>query len=120
MGVPTGLGQVQRRGINGLTEPEIQAAAQAGHRWKLVCSAKRIGEQVEARVRPEQLDPGDPLFDVMGTSAAVTFVTDVLGELTIRESAPGPRTTAYGMLADLLNCVFPAGAATPSPSVTAI
>lgn len=108
MGVPTGLGQVQRRGIEGLTEPEIQAAAQAGRRWKLVCSAKRIGEQVEARVRPEQLDPADPLFHVMGTSAAVTFVTDVLGELTIRESAPGPRTTAYGMLADLLNCVLPA------------
>jgi homoserine dehydrogenase len=85
----------------------------------LVCSAKRIGEQVEARVGPEQLDPSDPLFHVMGTSAAVTFVTDVLGELTIRESAPGPRTTAYGMLADLLNCVLPPGSATPSPSLTA-
>jgi homoserine dehydrogenase len=115
MGVPTGLGQVQRRGIEGLTELEIRQASQAGRRWKLVCSAKRIGEQVEARVGPERLDPSDPLFHVMGTSAAVTFVTDVLGELTIRESAPGPRTTAYGMLADLLNCVLPPGSAKPKP-----
>jgi homoserine dehydrogenase len=119
MGVPIGLGQVQRRGIEGLTDVEVRQASLAGRRWKLVCSAKRIGEQVEARVGPDQLDPGDPLFHVMGTSAAVTFVTDVLGELTIRESAPGPRTTAYGMLADLLNCVLPAGTATPNPSLTA-
>ena len=105
MGVPTGLGQVQRRGIDGLTEVDIRQASQAGRRWKLVCSAKRIGERVEARVGPEQLDPGDPLFDLMGTSSAVTFVSDVLGELTVSERAPGPRTTAYGMLADLLNCV---------------
>jgi homoserine dehydrogenase len=119
MGVPTGLGQVQRRGIEGLTELEIRQASQAGRRWKLVCSAKRIGEQVEARVGPEQLDPSDPLFHVMGTSAAVTFVTDVLGELTIRESAPGPRTTAYGMLADLLNCVLPPGSAKPKPRLIA-
>lgn len=107
MDVPTGLGQVQRRGIDGLTEADIRQTSQAGRRWKLVCSAKRIGERIEARVGPEQLDPGDPLFHVMGTSAAVTFVSDVLGELTVSESAPGPRTTAYGMLADLLNCVLP-------------
>jgi len=119
MGVPTGLGQVQRRGIDGLTEVDIRHALQAGRRWKLVCSAKRIGERVEARVGPEQLDPADPLFHVMGTSAAVTFVSDVLGELTVSESAPGPRTTAYGMLADLLNCLLPPGSATQSPSLTA-
>ena len=105
MRVPMGLGQVQRRGIDGLTDLEVRQASQAGRRWKLVCSAKRIGERVEARVGPEQLDPGDPLFDLMGTSSAVTFVSDVLGELTVSERAPGPRTTAYGMLADLLNCV---------------
>jgi len=119
MGVPIGLGQVQRRGIDGLTEVDIRQASEAGRRWKLVCGAKRIGERVEARVGPEQLDPGDPLFHVMGTSSAVTFVSDVLGELTISESAPGPRTTAYGMLADLINCVRPSSAATPSPSLTA-
>ncbi len=111
MGVPIGLGQVERRGIEGLTDREIQQASQSGHRWKLVCGAKRIGDQVEARVEPELLDSSDPLFHVMGTSAAVTFTSDVLGELTIRENAPGPRTTAYGMLADLLNCVLPAARA---------
>ncbi len=109
MGVSTGLSQVQRRGIAGLTEEDIRQASQAGRRWKLVCSARRIGGRVEARVGPEQLEPDDPLFHVMGTSAAVTFVSDVLGELTVGESAPGPRTTAYGMLADLLNCVLADG-----------
>jgi homoserine dehydrogenase len=39
---------------------------------------------------------------VMGTSSAVSFTTDVLPSLTISEGDPGPLTTAYGMLADLL------------------
>jgi homoserine dehydrogenase len=41
----------------------------------------------------------------MGTSSAVTFQSDVLGALTLLEENPGPHTTAYGLLADLLNSV---------------
>jgi homoserine dehydrogenase len=41
----------------------------------------------------------------MGTSSIVTFETDVLGALSLREDDPGPHTTAYGLLADFLNAV---------------
>ena len=55
------------------------------------------------------VDASDPLFSVMGTSAAVTFTTDVLGPLTISESESqtisGPRSTAYGLLADMISAV---------------
>ena len=54
---------------------------------------------------PELLDPTDPLYNVMGTSSAVTFHSDALGPLTITESDPGPHTTAYGLLADYINAV---------------
>jgi homoserine dehydrogenase len=90
-----------------LSEADIRQAAEAGRRWKLVCSAVRQGDGVDARVSPELLEASDPLFHVMGTSAAVTFESDVLGPLTVREGDPGPRTTAYGMFADLLNCLVP-------------
>jgi homoserine dehydrogenase len=53
-------------------------------------------------VQPEQVDPSDPLYTVVGTSSAVTFTTDVLPSLTVTEGDPGPVTTAYGMLADLM------------------
>jgi homoserine dehydrogenase len=50
-------------------------------------------------------DRSDPLFTVMGTSSAITFQSDVLGALTVTEADPGPHTTAYGLLADILNVI---------------
>ena len=102
MDTPLVPDRVDRRGIDGLTQDDIRSAARDGRRWKLVCSAQRKGAGVTARVQPEQVDPSDPLYTVVGTSSAVTFTTDVLPSLTITEGDPGPVTTAYGMLADLI------------------
>ncbi len=41
----------------------------------------------------------------MGTSSSITFVSDVLGRLTVTEENPGPETTAYGLLADFINAM---------------
>jgi homoserine dehydrogenase len=94
--------RVERRGIDGLALEQIETAKRDGRRWKLVCSAEHTPAGLVARVQPELIDPSDPLYTVMGTSSAVTFVTDVLPSLTVTEGDPGPLTTAYGMLADLL------------------
>jgi homoserine dehydrogenase len=102
MDTPLTPDRVERRGIDGLTQDDIRLAARDGQRWKLVCTAQRTGAGVSARVHPEKVDPSDPLYTVEGTSSAVTFTTDVLPSLTITEGDPGPVTTAYGMLADLL------------------
>lgn len=111
---PLTLDQVERQGILELEAEAVQQAAEAGMRWKLVCGAERSEapaaaepseESVRARVTLERIGPEDPLYGVSGSSSAVTFVTDVLGDLTLTENDPGPRTTAYGMLADLLDAV---------------
>jgi len=49
----------------------------------------------------------DPLYHVRGTSSAITFQSDVLGDLTLLETDPGPETTAYGLLADFLRAARP-------------
>jgi len=103
MGIPLKPAQVDRTGIRNLTREDIQRAMQAGNRWKLVCSAKRTGDSVTARVVPAMVEPDSPLFGVEGTSSIVTFETDVLPGLSIVESNPGPETTAYGLLADFIN-----------------
>jgi homoserine dehydrogenase len=94
--------QVERKGIAGLTPADVELASQAGKRWKLVCSAGWEGGVLTARVAPEVVDAGDPLFNVSGTSSAITFFTDVLPALTVVEGDPGPQTTAFGLLADFL------------------
>lgn len=95
--------QVEREGIGGLSEQQVLAARQAGERWKLICQARRQGDGLMARVAPERVPAEDPLFGLRGTSSAITFETDTLGPLTVMESDPGPQTTAYGLLADMLH-----------------
>lgn len=105
MGIPLQPQQVHRRGIAHLRRKEVEQAGTAGERWKLICSAQREGVSVQARVQPERISSADPLYHVGGTSSAISFVTDVLGELTLVERDPGPHTTAYGLLADFLRSV---------------
>ncbi len=105
MDVPLKPEQVERRGIEDLSLQDIEAARAAGRRWKLVCQAERSGHGVQARVHPQQVEPSDPLYQVMGTSSAVTFHSDVLGALSLVEDDPGPHTTAYGLLADFVNAL---------------
>jgi homoserine dehydrogenase len=105
MQVPLLPAQVDREGIEAITRADIDAARQAGKRWKLICQAERTGGGVHARVQPVELDTSDPLYFVNGTSSALTLRTDVLGDLTLTETDPGPHTTAFGLLADFINAV---------------
>jgi len=105
MGFPLKPDQVDREGIGAITRDDVAQAEGQGQRWKLLCQAKRTEDGVQANVHPELVDAGDPLYSVMGTSSAITFESDTLGLLTLRENDPGPHTTAYGLLADFLNAV---------------
>jgi len=97
--------QVERQGIRGITPEQIAQALQAGERWKLVCSAHWDQNRLAASVAPERVGAASPFYGVSGTSSVIQFESDVLPALTIVEGDPGPETTAYGMLADLLNAV---------------
>ncbi|HMD87732.1 MAG TPA: homoserine dehydrogenase [Anaerolineaceae bacterium] len=103
MGIPVTPDQVDRQGIRKITREMIAEAEQAGERWKLVCTAYRQGNALRTRVAPERVTPDSPLFSINGTSSYVEFETDVLPGLGIVENNPSPETTAYGLLADMIN-----------------
>jgi len=105
MDIPLKPAQVERQGIRNLTSQAVINALENGKRWKLVCSAKRSGLSVEARVAPELVDMNSPLFIINGTTSIIQFNTDVLESISVVESNPGPTTTAYGLFADFLNAV---------------
>jgi homoserine dehydrogenase len=96
---------VNRQGIRGITPADLVTAKNQGKRWKLVCSARVEADSFKARVAPEMLTPDSLLYHAEGTTSLVQFESDVLGLLTLIESDPSPRTTAYGLLADFLNAV---------------
>jgi len=97
---------VAREGIRNITLEDILEARAADQRIKLVCEvANQPGGGIAASVAPRRLPLTDPFTSVMGTSSVIDYCTDVLPQLTILENSPSPTTTAYGMLADMLNVV---------------
>ncbi|MDL1909151.1 homoserine dehydrogenase [Chloroflexi bacterium CFX6] len=110
MDVPLKPQDVERRGIREITPGMIEQAKGSGKRYKLVCSAERVGDQIKARVAPELVDSSSPLYGIMNSSSGVAFRTDVLPDYSItvteREGMPGgPVETAYGLFADFVNIV---------------
>jgi homoserine dehydrogenase len=106
MDIPLLPDQVDRTGIRGLTPDLIQDAAEGGKRWKLVCEVARDVNSprgVTATISPQMVDPESNLYNISGTSAILEITSDVLGKLILIEQDPSTRTTAYGLLADLLN-----------------
>ena len=94
---------VDRTGIRGISAQDIAEAKAEGKRWKLICRGEWHGEQFLAQVKPEKVGPESPLYSVSGTSSFVSFALDVLPGLGILESDPSPKTTAFGLLADLID-----------------
>jgi len=105
MNSPIRPDEVERKGIEDFTAETIKQAKAEGKRWKLMCSAKQEGDKVVAKVGPEMVGAETAFYSIEGTSAMVSFESDVLGELSLIEKNPGPDTTAYGLLADFVNAV---------------
>jgi homoserine dehydrogenase len=110
MDVPLKPVDVEREGIRSITPAMIKDAKAQGKRYKLVCSARRQGGLVKARVAPELVEPSDPLHGMEDSTTGLAFRTDVLGDYSIIESeregmVAGPEPTAYGLFADFINAV---------------
>ena len=102
--------QVNPTGIRGITSEMIANAKAEGKRYKLVCSAEKIGDKVEASVSPQLVDSTSPLYGMMNSSTGITFRTDVILDYSIVLSEKpgmkgGPVETAYGLFADFVNIV---------------
>jgi homoserine dehydrogenase len=102
--------QVNPTGIRGITPEMIAKAKAEGKRYKLVCSAEKVGDKVAASVAPQLVDSSSPLYSMMNSNTGITFRTDVIPDYSIivseREGMQGgPIETAYGLFADFVNIV---------------
>jgi homoserine dehydrogenase len=97
--------QVNPTGIRGITAEMIAKAKAEGRRYKLVCSAEKAGDKVEANVSPQLVDAASLLYGMMNSSTGITFRTDVILDYSITQTERpgmqgGPVETAYGLFAD--------------------
>jgi len=100
--------QVNPIGIRGITPEMIAKAKAEGKRYKLVCSAEKIGDKVNANVAPQLVDSSSPLYGMMNSSTGLTLRTDVILDYSITLSEKpgmqgGPVETAYGLFADFVS-----------------
>jgi homoserine dehydrogenase len=102
MGASITLGDVARQGITGLTPQDIATARNEGQRWKLIASVGKTADGVHASVRPTRLPIEHPLASVSGPTNAVTFTTNLLGDVTLIGPGAGRQATGYAIVCDLL------------------
>jgi homoserine dehydrogenase len=102
MGAEISPDDVDRTGITGISLDDVEAAKAEGKRWKLIGKVTRGNAGVKASVRPEKVALTDPLASVGGATNALTFVTDLLGEVTVVGPGAGRTETGYSLLSDML------------------
>jgi homoserine dehydrogenase len=91
----------------GVDESLAEAARSAhagGRRLRLLGSAARHDDHVDASVDLVAVEPTSPFFATAGPSSTLQIVTDLAGVIEVTERAPGLTQTAYAVLADLLHC----------------
>jgi len=102
MNMPLSQEKVACQGITHLTPDDIRRAQAEGQRWKLIARVRREGDRLEASVSPQPIPHSDPLAGVSGATNAITYVTDLLGDVTLVGPGAGRRETGFALLADLL------------------
>lgn len=102
MGRSLTMDDVQREGISGLRREDVQEAAAAGERWKLIGSVRREGDGVVARVAPRRLAADHPLASIGGATNAIAYGTELLGDVTLVGPGAGRLETGYALVEDLL------------------
>jgi homoserine dehydrogenase len=110
MDTPMTPQQVNPTGIRGITLEMIAKAKAEGKRYKLVCSAEKVGDKVTASVAPQLVNSTSPLYGMLNSSTGLTLRTDVILDYSITLSEKpgmqgGPVETAYGLFADFVNIV---------------
>jgi homoserine dehydrogenase len=93
----------ERIGISGITIEDIQKAKAEGMRYKLIGSTKLENGKIVASVKPVKLPLSDPLAGVGGAVNALTFSTDLSGDITIQGPGAGKIETGFAIMIDVLN-----------------
>jgi len=94
--------QIPCKGISQLTLDDIEKARKQGKRWKLIGEIKKDENGVKASVTPMMIDLSHPLAGVNGATNAITFSTDLMGDITVIGAGAGRIETGFSILTDIL------------------
>lgn len=98
---------IRTRGIDDTLAQEARAAARRGRAVRLVATAIRIGESVQASVAPRVVPRGHPFAQVRDEQNLIQLESESAGTLTVAGAGAGGSATASAVLADILRTGAP-------------
>lgn len=93
------LKDMEVQGISQISAADVRAAQEAGEKWKLIARVT----PTSGSVRPVRVALSNPLAAVSGAMNAITYSTDLLGDVTLVGAGAGRLQTGFGLLSDLLD-----------------
>ena len=96
---------IDRKGIEDITDKQIKDAAKRGNVIKLVCHGSMKDGKVIGIVEPKEIERDTLYSSINGTSSVITITTDLMGDISVVEHEPEIEQTAYGVFSDLVRVV---------------
>ena len=106
--------EIPCRGITRLAPVDLDFARQFGYAVKLLATARRAGEAIEANVQPALVPFANPLAGVAGVFNAIQVRGDLVGDMLFYGRGAGPEPTASAILADTI--AIARGERSPGPT----
>ncbi len=103
MGQSMTMGDVSCTGISGVTSEQIRSATAANQRWKLIGTLENVNGEFKGSVEPVRVDATHPLYGISGATNAITYSTDLLGDITLIGPGAGRIETGYAIIGDILS-----------------
>ena len=98
---PIPIGDVGRVSLATVSPEDIAEADENGERWRYIGTLEERDGQWSASVAPKRLPASHPLAAITGATNAITFRTDLLGDVTISGPGAGRSETAFAVISDL-------------------
>ena len=103
MDQPMTLSDVDCTGIVELTIEDIKVARNNDQHWKLLATIESTEDgRFLGKVQPTKLNATHPLANIGGASNAISYTTDLLGDVTLIGPGAGRIETGYAVIADIL------------------
>jgi homoserine dehydrogenase len=103
MGQSMTMQDVKCIGISNVTRDQIQSAQAENQRWKLIGTLESVNGRIQGSVKPVKLDSTHPLYGISAATNAITFSTDLLGDITLIGPGAGRIETGYAIIGDILS-----------------
>jgi len=97
------LSDIDCTGIAEITTKDIEQAAEQNKHWKLIGTVEKTNTGFIASVKPEMIDKEHPLASISGATNAITYSTELLGDVTLIGPGAGRLETGYAVIEDILS-----------------